>query len=260
MRMRTRSFSRATSGSVPGKARPFMVRRLKSVISLGFGREVPGSMRHSESSRQKSRSDPLVGRRKPRVDDEHPQQPQTLLGHAVVMGVVHEGAALAQRPLVPEGLARRDGALGETAHSVHAARQVHAVPVHGGGRGQPVGDVNTHPLALDRLDDGGVHTAAVAPALGPETRGKFMVERLGHEMEHLHAVDDLEGQRGPVRNDHRLVIFPWQARRQWRHVHWAAAVRGVPAAARLLRRGGLGDQRGAAHQGGGCGLEQNRVA
>ena len=56
MRMRTRWPFLTTSGDVPGNALAFMVRMLKSVISLGFGRLVPGSIRHSLSMIANSRS------------------------------------------------------------------------------------------------------------------------------------------------------------------------------------------------------------
>ena len=46
----------ATSGAVPGNALPFIVRTLKSVISFGSGRLVPGSILHSLSMMAKSRS------------------------------------------------------------------------------------------------------------------------------------------------------------------------------------------------------------
>ena len=46
-----------------------------------------------------------------RVDDDHAHQPHRHLGHLVVVGVVHEGAVLAQRELVAEGLAGLDRAL-----------------------------------------------------------------------------------------------------------------------------------------------------
>ena len=44
MRMRTRSFSRTTSGSMPGKMRLFQLHRLKSSIVMIFGVAAPGSM------------------------------------------------------------------------------------------------------------------------------------------------------------------------------------------------------------------------
>ncbi len=49
MRMRTRSPFWMIIGAVPGYDFPFSVSILKSVISTGFGRDVPGSMRHSLS-------------------------------------------------------------------------------------------------------------------------------------------------------------------------------------------------------------------
>ena len=50
-RMRTRSPTSATSGAVAGKARLLMVNTLKSVISFGLGRLVPGVTRHSLNMR-----------------------------------------------------------------------------------------------------------------------------------------------------------------------------------------------------------------
>ena len=63
--MRTRSPVLHTSGDVPGNALAFMVSTLKSVISLGSGRIVPGTIRHSLSRIAKSRSTryPALGRR-----------------------------------------------------------------------------------------------------------------------------------------------------------------------------------------------------
>jgi hypothetical protein len=46
-RKRTRSPRDAKIGVVPGNARAFIVSRLKSVISLGSGRLVPGTSFHS---------------------------------------------------------------------------------------------------------------------------------------------------------------------------------------------------------------------
>ncbi len=45
-----------TMGSVPGNALAFMVRMLKSDISIGLGRLVPASTRHSWSMMATSRS------------------------------------------------------------------------------------------------------------------------------------------------------------------------------------------------------------
>ena len=55
-RIRTRSPRRATSGSVPGKARLLKVKRLKSSMMFGFGVIVPGSTNHMWGKMQKSRS------------------------------------------------------------------------------------------------------------------------------------------------------------------------------------------------------------
>ena len=44
MRMRTLSFLRTTSGSMPGNTRLFNDHRLKSVIVMIFGVAAPGSM------------------------------------------------------------------------------------------------------------------------------------------------------------------------------------------------------------------------
>ena len=46
-RTRTRSPFFTTSGAVPGHARLLKVKVLKSVITAGFGRDVPGAIAHS---------------------------------------------------------------------------------------------------------------------------------------------------------------------------------------------------------------------
>ena len=100
-----------------------------------------------------------------RVDDEQARHPQRHLRHLVVVRVVHRRAALAQRELVLERLARRDRLLREAADAVHPVDQLDAVPMDGGRRRQSVGHVDAHAIALDGLDHRAVDAAAIAPAL-----------------------------------------------------------------------------------------------
>ena len=119
MRMRTRSPSCATIGSVPGKAFALKVKILKSVISFGFGREVPTSIRHSDEHKRKIPVRPLF-LRPPRVDDEEPHRAKRHLRHFVVVRVIHVRSVLAKRELVAERFTRLDNVLGEASDSVHA--------------------------------------------------------------------------------------------------------------------------------------------
>src|SRR5438094_388199 len=88
MRIRTRWPVRTTSDAVPGNAFAFMVSMLNSVISFGFGRLAPGSMRHSCSMMAKSRSTFLRG---PHVEALHAadalqgQLPAVRHGHGQVV-------------------------------------------------------------------------------------------------------------------------------------------------------------------------------
>jgi hypothetical protein len=70
-----------------------------------------------------------------------------------------------------------------------------------------------------------------------------MIDLADDDVKDLDTVDDLERQRGAVRDDHRPVMVARQAGRQGRHVDRAAAVALVPvraaAARRRLTRGGL---------------------
>ena len=68
MRMRTRSPVRTSSGSVPGNTRLLKVKMLKSIITVGSGVDVPGSMNHSLRKIAKSRSMRRGG--VPRMEDE----------------------------------------------------------------------------------------------------------------------------------------------------------------------------------------------
>ena len=76
--------------------------------------------------------------------------------------------------------------------------QQDAVPVDRRRLGQPVGDVDAHAVALDRLDRRAVDAAVVAPAVGLQARGELVLDLLGDQVEDLHAVDHLARQRRPL--------------------------------------------------------------
>ena len=196
------------SASVPGNAFALKVRMLKSVISFGFGREAPTSIRHSGSMNAKSRS----GRSScglPRVDDEQAHRTERHLRHLVVVRVIHVRAVLTERELVAERLARLDNVLGEAADAVHAVRQQEAVPVDGRAAGQPVGHVDADAIAFDRFDRRTVDAAVVAPALRLEAGRELVLHLLGDKVKDLHAVHDLPRQRDIVGRDDWRVVLPW---------------------------------------------------
>src|SRR3989304_4891051 len=101
-RMRTRSPTFATSGAVPGKIFPLMVKALNSVMTEGSGRYEPGGLAVL------------------RVDHEHAHEPHRHLQHLVGMRVIHLRSVLTQGELVGHGLARQDMGLGEAGYPVHA--------------------------------------------------------------------------------------------------------------------------------------------
>ena len=149
-------------------------------------------------------------RRKRRVlgmHDERAHHAHRHLHHLVGMRVVHEGAAALELELVDEGLAHRDMRLGEAADAVHAVRQQHAVPMHGGVLGQLVGDEDADLVAFDRLDGRARRLAVIAPQLAPSCRARSRAHLLGDEMELLPLAVHAPRQRPAVQRHHRLVVL-----------------------------------------------------
>jgi hypothetical protein len=144
--------------------------------------------------------------RVPRVNDEHPHHPKRLLGHLVEMRVVHVRTVFLERELVLECLARRNRFLRQPIHPVHAVGDTQAVPVDGGGRGEPVCHVDPHTVALHRLDRRPRCAPVVPPALAHQPRGKFVCHGLGDKVEHLDPVNHLVRKRRPVGRRHRNEI------------------------------------------------------
>ena len=92
-------------GAAPGRPCAFRVSTLNSIISLGSGRFVPGTIFHSLSMKHVV----PVGRRNlrlARMNNEHAKHSESHLGHLVVMRMIHEGAVLPDRELVLERLSR----------------------------------------------------------------------------------------------------------------------------------------------------------
>ena len=178
-----------------------------------------------------------------RMNHEHPHHAERLLRHFVAMRVVHVRAMLPQRELVAERLAGGDGRLTEPRNAIHPRGEQNAVPVHTRGRGERVGHVDAHAIALHRFDGGSRRAAVESPALRSQTGGKLVLDRFGNEVKHLHAVHDGERQRGAVGGDDRGIVAP---RATWR-VHGAPVVR--HRGARQRGGGGGQPQQGAAGHG-----------
>ena len=68
----------------------------------------------------------------PGMHDEEPHHAHGHLHHLVGMRVVHESAGFFHRVFVDKSLPRLDLGLRQAAHSIHAGRQQHAVPVNRG--------------------------------------------------------------------------------------------------------------------------------
>ena len=199
---------------------------------------------HSLSMMANSRSGAGDGARA-RMNEEKPHHAERELRHLVVMRVVHVGAVLAQHELVFERLARRDDLLRQAAHAVHAVGQQEAVPVDRGAFRQPVGDVDAHPVALDRLDRRPVDRAVVAPTRRLQAGRELVLDLLRDEVKDLHAIDDFPRQLGIVWRDDRLVIDAGLAGRE--------AVAGVGDAAGWTAIRRRAEQARRNHHRSGCG-------
>src|SRR5688500_4787499 len=121
------------------------------------------------------------------------------------MRVIHECAMLVQGVLILERFAGLDGALAQTAYTIHPARPQEAVPMDACWRRQTIGDVDAHVVALDCLNGWSMDATIVAPALGDKAGREFVRHRLGDEMKDLHTIDDLPWQREAVGCDDRLI-------------------------------------------------------
>ncbi len=139
------------------------------------------------------------------VGHPHAHHAHGHLHHLVRVRVVHEGSGAPRLEFVDIGLAHGNGALGQAAHTVHAAGQALAVPVDGGVLGQLVGHEETQAITLDHLDGGARALAVVAPHVHLEARRHLAHHGLGHQVEFLDAVVHAPGQGPPVERDHRVV-------------------------------------------------------
>ena len=178
------------------------------IRTIGAGLDVP-FMQHQREVPVRPRP-----RRLARMDHQHADEAHALLGHGILVGVIHEGAVLDGLELVAEGLARLDRPLRQARNAVHVAGQDHRMPVRDRRHLQLVRDVDPDPIALHRLDDGPRRAAVIAPALRLEAGRERVQHVLGHQVEHLDPVDDLEGQGGAVRDDDGRVVFARQPRRE----------------------------------------------
>ncbi len=182
-----------------------------------------------------------------RVHDEKAHHAHGHLHHLVGVRVVHEGAALGERELVDEGLARSDMRLGEPADTVHAVRQQHAVPVNRGVLGQAVGHEDANLVAFDRLDGRAGRLAVVAPQVRLHAGRDLAHDRLGHQVVFLPVAVLARGQRPAIERDHRLVVGA--ARRTERRLHRRLVGGGRFRDARRLHA--AADRRGAYRRCGG---------
>jgi hypothetical protein len=159
------------------------------------------------------------------MHDDHAHHAHRHLNHLVGMRMVHERPALLHLELVDKGLAGRDVRLVQAADAVHAARNDHAVPVHGGVFGQSVGDEDADLVAFDRLDGRPRRLAVIAPEIDLHAFGEFAHHGLGDEMEFLPVAVHAERQRPAVEGDDGTIIRP-ALRMQRRLHHHLVHVRG----------------------------------
>ncbi len=124
------------------------------------------------------------------------------------MRVVHEGAGFGQIELIDKSLARRDARMAEPADAVHARGQDQPVPMHGGMLGQAVGDIDAHPVTLDRLNGGAGGLAVIPPEPCDHPVGQFALHRFCDEMEFFHTVVHPVRQGPAVERDYGVVIRP----------------------------------------------------
>jgi hypothetical protein len=131
------------------------------------------------------------------VDQEHAREPAVdlLLGALVGMRVVPERRGrLVDPPLRREGGAGPDRLLRS---AVHAGRQVHAVPVHGGVLAEPVADVDHDLLAACGPQRRTEMRAVEAPGGGRRAAAQVALPGLRAQVEHPPPgpVDARGGQR-----------------------------------------------------------------
>jgi hypothetical protein len=126
-RTRTRSPFFATSGAVPGHARLLYVNVLKSSITMGFGRDVPGGIAHSARKMAKSRS---TGSGARGWTMRNPIIPSASCTISSEWGWYISVPCCRSVNSYDVGLTRQDVRLREARDAVHAVRQEHAVPVN----------------------------------------------------------------------------------------------------------------------------------
>src|SRR5262249_21913986 len=126
------------------------------------------------------------------MDDEHSNHAHSHLRHLVMMRVEHLCAVLPQRELVFNCFSSFDVRLCQSTDTVHAIGKIKPMPVNGCGYSQPIGYIDSHPLAFDGLDRGAVRTAVESPTLGAQTGIERMIDFLRDEMKNLNANNDFK--------------------------------------------------------------------
>src|ERR1700719_4638221 len=75
-------------------------------------------------------------------------------------------------------------------------------------------DVHAQTIVLHCFHRWAMDLAIESPAMGSESRGKFVIDLFGNQMKNLHPIDKLVRECRPVRLDDRGVIFAGFARRE----------------------------------------------
>src|SRR5438477_2601399 len=92
------------------------------------------------------------------MDNEKPREPKGLLGHGVMVGVVHVSPILKEGKFIDVGLSRWDGRVREPADAIHSRGNDHPMPMDCCRRWQFIGNVNANSIPLNRLDGWPVHS------------------------------------------------------------------------------------------------------
>src|SRR5262247_3452702 len=126
------------------------------------------------------------------MDDEHSNHAHSHLRHLVMMRVEHLCAVLPQRELVFNCFSSFDVRLCESTDTVHAIGKIKPMPVNGCGYSQPIGYIDSHPLAFDGLNRGTVHTSVESPTFVDQTRLELMSDFLCDEMKNFNVINDFK--------------------------------------------------------------------
>ena len=102
--------------------------------------------------------------------------------------------------------------LGQAENAVLAAWEDYAVPVYRGLGREPIGDVDANPVSFHQLDHGARRRAVEPPRVDRQSLSHLMDNRLGHQVEDLVSIHDLERERRSVGNKDGSIIPSGNAR------------------------------------------------